>query len=101
VNDILHSTLSVQGDCTMPKAATLTELEHHIESLQTSDQLKLLEKMVRHLKRTLTGQHPAKALKSNGKLIFTHPAQQLGKQSLSGYFLATRIKLDKIINFAD
>ncbi len=49
----------------MPKAAKITELAHHIESLQTVDQLKLLEKMVHHLKKTLTGQHPAKVIRNN------------------------------------
>ena len=49
----------------MPKAATVTELAHHIELLQTADQLKLLEKMVHHLKITLTGQHPTKVQKNN------------------------------------
>lgn len=49
----------------MPKTATITELAHHIESLQTVDQLKLLEKMVHNLKKTLSGQHSAKLLKNN------------------------------------
>jgi hypothetical protein len=65
VNVILSQLLLEQGDCAMPKTASLTELEHHIESLHTSDQLKLLEKMVRHLKRTLTVQYPAKAQKNS------------------------------------
>jgi len=47
----------------MPRAATITELEQHIESLQPSDQLQLLEKMVHHLKRTLLGEKSAPAQK--------------------------------------
>ncbi|MEI6306135.1 MAG: hypothetical protein WCP33_04880 [Deltaproteobacteria bacterium] len=49
----------------MPKIATISELEHHIELLKPEDQLQLLEKMVHHLKRTLTGRHPAKVKKNH------------------------------------
>jgi len=44
----------------MSKAAAITEIEHKIEALQTTDQLKLLERMVRHLKHTLIGRPPVK-----------------------------------------
>ena len=47
----------------MPRAATITELEQHIESLQPSDQLQLLEKMVHHLKRSLLGENVAHSQK--------------------------------------
>ncbi len=36
----------------MPKTAHLTELEHRIETLPPTDQLKLLEKIVKHLKNS-------------------------------------------------
>lgn len=42
----------------MPKAATIAEIEHRIETLPPADQLKLLERMVRHLKRSFAGQTP-------------------------------------------
>ncbi len=51
----------------MSKAAVITEIEHKIEALPPTDQLKLLEKIVRHLKHSFTGQHPAKP----GKAIVT------------------------------
>lgn len=44
----------------MPKTATIAEIEHRI---QPADQLKLLEKMVRHLKRSFAGQTPAQRKK--------------------------------------
>lgn len=34
----------------MSKAVTFTQIEHSIEALSPSDQLKLLEKMVKHMK---------------------------------------------------
>ena len=34
----------------MPKAVTITQIEHSIEALSPTDQLKILEKMVKHLK---------------------------------------------------
>lgn len=40
----------------MSRTTTITEIEHRIEALQPVDQLKLLERMVRHLKRSLAGQ---------------------------------------------
>ncbi len=43
----------------MPKATLITKIEHEIEALPPTDQLKLLERMVRHLKRTLLRQQPA------------------------------------------
>ncbi len=48
----------------MSKAATIAEIEHKIEALQPTDQLKLLERMVRHLKHALTGQPSAKRCKT-------------------------------------
>ena len=48
----------------MSKTAAITEIEHKIEALQPADQLKLLEKMVRHLKHALTGQPLAKRRKT-------------------------------------
>ena len=48
----------------MSKAAAITEIEHKIEALQPSDQLKLLERMVRHLKHAFTGQPQAKQRKT-------------------------------------
>ncbi len=44
----------------MSKAATLTEIEHKIEALPPTDQLKLLERIVRHLKHSFTDQPTAK-----------------------------------------
>lgn len=48
----------------MTKAATITEIEHKIEALPPTDQLKLLERIVRHLKHSLTDQPPAKQRKA-------------------------------------
>jgi hypothetical protein len=42
----------------MTKAAAITEIEHKIEALPPTDQLKLLERIVRHLKHSLTVQPP-------------------------------------------
>ena len=47
----------------MGKAAAITEIEHKIEALPPTDQLKLLERMVRHLNHALTGQPLAKRRK--------------------------------------
>ena len=43
----------------MPKATTITRIEHEIEALPPADQLRLLERMVKHLKRSLLRQRPA------------------------------------------
>jgi hypothetical protein len=48
----------------MTKAATITEIEHKIEALNPTDQLKLLERMVRHLKHAITGQPQVKRRKT-------------------------------------
>jgi hypothetical protein len=48
----------------MSKAAAISEIEHKIEALQPADQLKLLERMVRHLKHAFTGQPQAKRRKT-------------------------------------
>jgi hypothetical protein len=48
----------------MSKAAAISEIEHKIEALQPADQLKLLERMVRHLKLAFTGQPQAKRRKT-------------------------------------
>ena len=47
----------------MSKAATITEIEHKIEALPPTDQLKLLERIVRHLKHSFTDRPPAKQRK--------------------------------------
>jgi predicted NBD/HSP70 family sugar kinase len=47
----------------MTRAATITEIEHKIEALPPTDQLKLLERIVRHLKHSFTDQPPAKQRK--------------------------------------
>lgn len=47
-------------ESTMSKAATITEIEHKIEALPPTDQLKLLERIVRHLKHSFADQPPAK-----------------------------------------
>jgi hypothetical protein len=39
----------------MSKTATIRDIEHTIETLPQADQLKLLEKLVKHLKNTLLG----------------------------------------------
>jgi len=39
----------------MTKTASIREIEHTIEALPQADQLKLLEKMVKHLKHSLLG----------------------------------------------
>lgn len=44
----------------MQKTVTLTDIEQHIELLAPGDQLKLLEKIVRHFRQSLTGQANAK-----------------------------------------
>ena len=44
----------------MSKTTAISEIEHKIEALQPADQLKLLERMVRHLKHAFTGQPQAK-----------------------------------------
>lgn len=48
----------------MSKAAVISEIEHKIEALQPADQLRLLERMVRHLKHAFTGQPQAKQRKT-------------------------------------
>jgi hypothetical protein len=48
----------------MSKTAVISEIEHKIEALQPADQLRLLEKMVRHLKYAFTGQSQAKQRKT-------------------------------------
>ena len=48
----------------MSKAAAISEIEHKIEALQPVDQLKLLARMVRHLKHAFTGQPQAKRRKT-------------------------------------
>lgn len=48
----------------MTKAATITEIEHKIEALQPADQLRLLERMVRHLKHAFTDQPLTKRRKT-------------------------------------
>ena len=42
----------------MPKSATISEIEHRIETLPPVEQLKLLEKMVRHLKKSFLRNQP-------------------------------------------
>ena|SRR5690349_5889430 len=49
----------------MTKAATITEIEHKIEALPPTDQLKLLERIVRHLKHSLTAQPPVTQRKTD------------------------------------
>lgn len=48
----------------MGKAAAISEIEHKIEALQPADQLKLLERMVRHLKHAFIGHPQAKRRKT-------------------------------------
>jgi len=48
----------------MSKTAAISEIEHKIEALQPADQLKLLERIVRHLKHAFTGQPQAKRRKT-------------------------------------
>ena len=48
----------------MSKTTTITEIEHRIEALQPVDQLKLLERMVQHLKRGLAGQSQTRHTKA-------------------------------------
>jgi hypothetical protein len=44
----------------MQKTAILTDIEHSIENLNPADQLKLLEKMIRLIKRSFVGQSPVR-----------------------------------------
>ena len=84
----------------MSKAATITELEHRIETLPPMEQFKLLEKMVRHLKHSFLQDQPKvrqsttvtkKSATARGLLKqYADPA--LREQEKEGFLLAMREK---------
>lgn len=72
----------------MAKTATIREIEHTIETLPQADQLKLLEKLVKHLKNTLLGNKTAVTVVSSARPVntlrgalkhYANPAQQINE----------------------
>jgi hypothetical protein len=55
----------------MAKTTTIREIEHTIETLPQSDQLKLLERMVKHLKNSLLGNKTAVSAVSSAQTVRT------------------------------
>ena len=84
----------------MSKAATITELEHRIETLPPMEQFKLLEKMVRHLKHSFPRDQPKenlhatvpKKLATARGLLKQYADPALREQEKEGFLLAMREK---------
>ena len=72
----------------MAKTATMREIEHTIETLPQSEQLKLLEKMVKHIKKTLLGNKTKASVVPSVRAVntlrgalksYANPAQQINE----------------------
>jgi hypothetical protein len=72
----------------MAKTATIRDIEHTIEKLPQADQLKLLEKLVKHLKNTLLGNKTAVTVVSSARTVntlrgalkhYSNPEQQINE----------------------
>jgi|GEM_PF-2056090 len=55
----------------MAKTTAMREIEHTIETLPQSDQLKLLEKLVKHLKNSLLGNKTTVSVVSSARTVST------------------------------
>jgi hypothetical protein len=72
----------------MAKTTTIREIEHTIETLPQSDQLKLLERMVKHLKNTLLDNKTAVSVVPSARTVntfrgalrlYANPAQRVNE----------------------
>ncbi|MFZ4856254.1 MAG: hypothetical protein ACOYL3_07640 [Desulfuromonadaceae bacterium] len=72
----------------MAKTTTIREIEHTIETLPQADQLKLLERMVKHIKNSLLGTKTTASVLPSAKTVntlrgalkhYANPAQQINE----------------------
>ena len=77
----------------MAKTATIREIEHTIETLPQSDQLKLLERMVKHIKNSLLDNKTAVSVVPSAQTVntlrgalkqYANPAQQINEGEAFG-----------------
>jgi hypothetical protein len=72
----------------MAKTTTMREIEHTIQTLPQSEQLKLLERMVKHIKKSLLGNKTTASVDPAAQTVntlrgslkhYANPAQQINE----------------------